>query len=71
MPNWSLIESTWRQWKGQCLAWWGRLTEQELDELNGDREKLLDLLQLKYGWTRVEAEQELQTRFEDLASSLK
>ncbi len=72
MPtNWSLIEATWRQWKSQCLAWWGRLTETEWDELDGDREKLLELLQLKYGWSRDEAEKEVAARFDEFAASLK
>ncbi len=71
MPNWSVIEMTWRQWKGQALSWWERLTENEWDEINGDRERLLELLQLKYGWTRDEAKQEVDARFEDFGSSLK
>ncbi len=71
MPNWSVIEMTWRQWKGQALSWWERLTESEWDEINGDRERLLELLQFKYGWTRDEAKQEVDARFDDFGSSLK
>ncbi len=69
MPNWSLIEMTWRQWRGQALGWWGRLTESEWDEVNGDRERLLELLELKYGWSREEAEREIETRFSEFGSS--
>ncbi len=71
MPNWSLIEMTWRQWKGQALDWWGRLTETEWYEINGDREKLVELLQVKYGWTRDQADQEVESRFAEFGSSLK
>ncbi len=70
MPNWSVIEMTWRQWRGQALAWWGRLTEDEWDEINGDRERLLERLQVKYGWTREEAKQEVDTRFDEFGSSV-
>ncbi len=69
MPNWDLVEATWRQWRGQALEWWGRLTESEWTEIDGDREKLLGLLQLKYGWTRVEAEQEIAARFAEFGLS--
>ncbi len=62
---------TWRQWKGQALGWWGRLTEAEWYEINGDREKLVELLQLKYGWTRDQADQEVESRFTEFGSSLK
>ncbi len=71
MPSWTLIESTWRQWRGQALTWWERLSEAEWDEVNGSRERLLELLQLKYGWTREEAVQQVDTRFEEYASSYK
>ncbi len=70
MPNWSLIEMTWRQWRGQALAWWDRLTADEWDEINGDREQLLERLQAKYGWTREEAKQEVDARFDEFGSSV-
>ena len=63
MPNWDLIEGTWRQWKGQALEWWGQLTDDDWTEIDGNREKLLGTLQVKYGWTRPEAEKEVETRF--------
>ncbi len=70
MPNWTIIESTWRQWKSQALTWWERLSEAEWDEINGNREKLLELLQIKYGWNREEALQEIESRFQEYISSL-
>ncbi len=69
MPNWSLIEMTWRQWREPALDWWGRLTESEWDEINGNRERLLELLELKYGWSREDAEREIETRFSEFGSS--
>ncbi len=68
MPTWSLIEYTWRQWRGQALTWWGRLSQADWDEINGSREKLLELLQLKYGWSREEAERQVQVRFDEYGS---
>ncbi len=68
MPSWSLIEYTWRQWRGQALTWWGRLSQADWDEVNGSREKLLELLQLKYGWSREEAERQVQVRFDEYGS---
>ncbi len=70
MPNWTIIESTWRQWKSQALIWWGRLSDAEWDEINGNREKLLELLQIRYGWNREEALQEIESRFQEYISSL-
>jgi len=70
MPNWDLVAGTWRQWKSQALTWWTRLTDAEWDEINGDREKLLALLQVKYGWTRSEVEKDLEAHFEEFKSSM-
>ncbi len=66
-----MIEMTWRQWRSLALVWWDRLTGEEWDEINGDRERLLERLQDKYGWTRAEAEQEVDARFKEFGSSLK
>ncbi len=71
MPNWTVIASTWRQWRSQALTWWERISQDEWDEVNGDREKLYELLQDKYGWTRDQAAQEVTTRFDEYASIYK
>ncbi len=71
MPNWTVIASTWRQWRSQALAWWDRISQDEWDEVDGNREKLYELLQNKYGWTREQAAQEVTTRFEQYASIYK
>ena len=68
MPNWDLIEGTWRQWKGQALEWWGQLTDADWVEIDGNREKLVGLLQVKYGWTREEAEKDIETRFAEFGA---
>ncbi len=70
MPNWDLIAGTWRQWRGQALNWWGRITEAEWEEIDGNRERLIELLELKYGWTREEALNDLETRFATFPSNL-
>ncbi len=70
MPNWDLIAGTWRQWRGQALNWWTRLTDAEWEELDGNRERLIELLELKYGWTREQAVADLETRFTSFPDSL-
>ncbi len=70
MHNWTLIEATWPHWRRQGLDWWTRLTESEWDDLDGNRVKLIELLQAKYGWTNEEAEQEIESRFKDFGESV-
>jgi uncharacterized protein YjbJ (UPF0337 family) len=38
---------------------WGRLTERDLDQMDLERESLVNLVQKKYGYTRQRAELEV------------
>jgi uncharacterized protein YjbJ (UPF0337 family) len=57
--NWDQIAGMWKQTKGKVKEQWGRLTDDELDMIEGRRDQLLGKLQEKYGWTRDQAEREL------------
>jgi uncharacterized protein YjbJ (UPF0337 family) len=57
--NWDQIEGTWKQMKGKVKEQWGRLTDDELDTVAGKRDQLLGLLQKKYGWSKEQAEREV------------
>jgi uncharacterized protein YjbJ (UPF0337 family) len=43
--------------------WWGDLTDDDLDRIEGDRDKLIGRLQERYGYTREKAEAEMNRRF--------
>ncbi len=38
---------------------WGELTDDEITEMNGEREKMVGQIQAKYGIAREEAEQQV------------
>ena len=57
--NWSQLEGNWKQFKGEIRARWGRLTDDDMDVILGNREKLLGRLQERYGIAREEAEAEV------------
>jgi uncharacterized protein YjbJ (UPF0337 family) len=38
---------------------WGRLTDDELDQIEGHRDRLSGLLQEKYGYSRQQAEKSI------------
>jgi uncharacterized protein YjbJ (UPF0337 family) len=60
--NWDQVEGNWKQVKGAIKAQWGRLTDDELDEINGEREKLIGKIQERYGIAREEAEKQVEGR---------
>jgi len=57
--NWDQIEGKWKQFKGQAKEKWGKLTDDELDVAAGKRDQLSGKLQESYGYTKEQAEREL------------
>lgn len=57
--NKDIIEGKWAQVKGDVQKKWGQLTNDDLDQIEGNREKLVGKIQEAYGRTRDAAEKEL------------
>lgn len=57
--NWDTIEGNWKQFKGDIQAQWGKLTEDEVDEAQGNRDKLVGKIQERYGLAKTEAERQI------------
>jgi len=57
--NWDRIEGNWKQLKGHVRETWGRLTDDQLEQIAGQRDKLLGNLQTSYGIARDEAEKQV------------
>ena len=61
--NQDIFEGKWRQLRGQAHLWWGSLTDDDLQQVDGRLEKLMGVIQAKYGYTRERAEEEVNQRF--------
>ncbi|MBI1381832.1 MAG: CsbD family protein [Planctomycetaceae bacterium] len=61
------IEGNWKQLSGSLKEKWGKLTDDDLTQVDGKREKLLGKLQERYGLARDKAEQELR-QFEQMSA---
>lgn len=57
--NWDTIEGNWKQMTGSIKAKWGELTDDEITEAGGNREKLVGKVQEKYGIAKDEAEKQV------------
>jgi uncharacterized protein YjbJ (UPF0337 family) len=58
--NQATLKGQWLQIKGQARKQWGKLSDDEIDQIQGDAEILLGKLQQRYGYSREQAEQELE-----------
>jgi uncharacterized protein YjbJ (UPF0337 family) len=57
--NWDQVSGSWTSMKGKVKEQWGKLTDDDLDVIAGKRDQLLGKLQQKYGYTKEQAENEL------------
>jgi uncharacterized protein YjbJ (UPF0337 family) len=57
--NRDTFKGQWMQLKGQLRRQWGKLTDDEVDQIQGNAEILFGKLQERYGYSREEAEREL------------
>ena len=55
--NWDIIEGKWDRLKGKARIQWGKSTDDELDEIAGNRTKLAGKIQEKYGYTKEHAQE--------------
>lgn len=59
--NEDTLKGQWNQVKGHLRKQWGRLTDDDIDQIKGSRDILLGKLQEYYGKNRDENERELET----------
>lgn len=55
----NVLKGKWKQFKGDIKRMWGQITDDELDQIGGDRMKLEGKLQEKYGYSKEKAREEV------------
>ncbi len=60
--NQDILKGQWKQVSGSMRNWWGRLTDNDVQQIQGNRDKLVGLLQERYGWTKEQANAEVNRR---------
>jgi uncharacterized protein YjbJ (UPF0337 family) len=60
----------WKQVRGEARAWWGKLTDDDLEKVAGRFEMFIGLLQEKYGYSRAQAEQEIEQHMKTFDSDM-
>jgi uncharacterized protein YjbJ (UPF0337 family) len=68
--NKDVFEGKWKQIRGQAKAWWGRLTDDDLNKVAGKFESFVGLLQEKYGYSRERAQEELEKHVNEYETNM-
>jgi len=56
----TVIEGQWNQVRNKIHARWGKITEEDADQINGNHDRFINLLEERYGIAKGEAEDQLQ-----------
>lgn len=62
--NSDILEGKWKQMKGSIQSQWGEITDDDIDRIDGNRERLVGAVQERYGKDKEEAKREVD-RFID------
>ena len=54
------MKGKWQQLKGEAKVQWGKLTDDDLDQVEGNAQKLAGRLQERYGYEREQAERDVE-----------
>lgn len=57
--NRNILQGNWDQLVGQVRSKWGELTDDDLLQVKGDAQQLKGKLEERYGWTKEQAEREV------------
>jgi len=57
--NWDRVEGNWKQLQGRVQQQWGKLTNDDLAQIEGKQTELVGKIQNRYGIARDEAQRQV------------
>jgi len=63
--NHNLFAEQWKQMRGRLKSWWSKLTDDDFESIEGQKNKLIGPVEEKYGYTRDQAREEVDRRFNE------
>ena len=58
--NWDLIQGDWKQFSGKIKIQWGKLTDDDLTQINGKEEELEGKIQERYGYAKDKIKKDIE-----------
>ena len=66
--NTDIFKGQWKQLTGEVKKQWGKLTDDQIDQIDGNREKLIGTIQENYGIARDAAEKQVKNWEDQMAA---
>ena len=64
------LEGRWNEIKGELKSWWGKLTDDDIEHVAGNKDKLIGVVQQKYGYLYDEAQREIDRRLKEFDETI-
>jgi len=58
--NWDTVKGNWKQMQGEVKRQWGKLTDDDLTRIEGDRDRLVGTVQERYGVAKDDADRQVR-----------
>ena len=68
--NEDVFTGRWKEMRGMLRSWWANLTDDDIDWIGGEKDRLIGLVQQKYGYSRDQAQDEVDRRFREYGTTL-
>ena len=65
--NTDVLKGNWKQFRGEVKRKWGQLTDDDLDQIEGQREKLVGKVQERYGKARDQAMKDVDAFLDEVS----
>jgi uncharacterized protein YjbJ (UPF0337 family) len=65
-----IFTQQWPHIRQQVKSWWDRLTDADLDQVAGQKERLVRAIEARYGYARERAEQEMDRQLAEFYKAL-
>jgi uncharacterized protein YjbJ (UPF0337 family) len=68
--NQDIFAGQWKQMRGSLKSWWGKLADDDFERIGGQKDKLIGLVQEKYGQTREQAQHEVDQHMKEYSDTM-
>jgi len=66
--NQEFFSAKWQQMRGSLRSWWGKLSDDDWERIGGQKDRLIGMLQEKYGYAKDMALREVERRLQEYNS---
>jgi uncharacterized protein YjbJ (UPF0337 family) len=63
-----VLKGQWKQLRGKMKEWWGNLTDDDVERIDGSQDRLVGTLQQRYGYAKERALSEIQKRVDEFSA---